>query len=147
MKKQTKAEYDKQRHKEWKLNNVLRVSEYGKEYYKKNREKILAYGKEYSKTPHKIRYQENHKLLKKYGISIEQRDQIIECQHGLCPICNKPLMNKSGIFVDHNHDTGKVRGVLCRKCNLAIGLLGEDVETLERGFQYLMYELVHSNTK
>ena len=43
-----------------------------------------------------------------------------------------------GLYVDHNHRTGKVRGLLCAKCNWAIGLLGEDTELAERAIGYLL---------
>lgn len=73
--------------------------------------------------------------LKKYGLSIEGYDKLFEKQKGLCAICLKPSNKK--LFVDHNHKTGEVRGLLCGPCNQAIGLLYEEVRNLQRAIAYL----------
>lgn len=56
-------------------------------------------------------------------------------QAGLCQVCNLKL--GEDVVVDHCHDTGKVRGLLHNGCNLALGMLGDDVDNLYRGMLYL----------
>ena len=79
---------------------------------------------------------EHHKILQirhKYGLEKNQMDHIIESQGGMCPICSK----RPATHVDHDHDSGEVRGLLCNYCNRGIGLLGDDPEALLRAVQYL----------
>lgn len=76
--------------------------------------------------------------LKKYGISIEEYDRMVESQKGLCKICNSFEPNRKGrLCVDHDHDTGKIRGLLCDKCNRAMGLFGDSQENLQKAIEYL----------
>ncbi len=77
-------------------------------------------------------------LLRKFNITIEEYDMLYEKQKGLCAICEEPEKeNNKRLAVDHNHDTGKVRGLLCRACNTGIGLLQEKRELLEKAIKYL----------
>lgn len=61
------------------------------------------------------------------------RDDMVSSQKGLCVIC----LAAPAVHVDHCHRTGKVRGVLCFNCNSAIGLLGDDPDTVRRAAAYL----------
>ncbi len=81
-------------------------------------------------------------LRDKYGLTPEQYNQMALDQHGLCIICKQPetASNQYGLMrlaVDHNHETGKICGLLCQRCNSAIGLLREDAEILKRAIKYL----------
>jgi hypothetical protein len=83
-------------------------------------------------------------LQKIYGITLEEYDQRWASQKGLCAICGNPetrLDHRSGkpkaLVVDHNHDTHKVRALLCHSCNLMIGHAKESVERLTKGAVYL----------
>ena len=60
---------------------------------------------------------------------------MLERQAGLCPICRRGLGDKP--HVDHDHETGEVRGLLCFTCNVGLGNFGDDVERLRRGARYL----------
>ena len=75
-------------------------------------------------------------LKRKYGISLSQYDELFEAQNGLCAICCK-TQKKKRLAVDHNHETGEIRGLLCDKCNRAIGLLGDSIGNLTRAIDYL----------
>ena len=66
-----------------------------------------------------------HNLMAFHGLSVEQYDKMFEEQNGLCKICGLPEINRR-LAVDHNHNTGKIRGLLCTKCNNAIGCLDVD---------------------
>lgn len=75
----------------------------------------------------------------KYGISkAEYRDMWIK-QDGLCAVCRQPerVARCRLLCVDHDHATGRIRGLLCNACNRGIGLLGDDPETLIRASVYL----------
>jgi hypothetical protein len=70
---------------------------------------------------------------RKYGLTPEERDEMIASQIGACVIS----LAAPAVHVDHCHSTGKVRGVLCFNCNSAIGLLGDDPDTVRRAAAYL----------
>lgn len=85
-------------------------------------------------------------LRHKYGITTEQYNFMLQAQGGVCAICktDEPGGRRSGrggsaehFFVDHNHTTGEVRGLLCNSCNRVIGLVKEDVDTLKCMKEYL----------
>jgi hypothetical protein len=68
-------------------------------------------------------------LVRFYGITKQQRDAMEAEQKGLCASCGNPPTGKghtAKLFVDHCHTTGKVRGLLCHSCNVALGLLRDD---------------------
>jgi hypothetical protein len=69
--------------------------------------------------------------LKKYGLTPEQYDEMFAAQDGRCAACGQEEThrNQFGVVrlaVDHDHDSGRVRGLLCARCNRALGLLGDD---------------------
>lgn len=89
-----------------------------------------------------LRKRKNSHLIKAFGITIAEYDKMVKKQKNLCAICLKPECGKSQygtkkLAVDHCHVTGRVRGLLCEKCNRAIGQLHEDIEALERAIKYL----------
>lgn len=73
--------------------------------------------------------------LKFYGLTVEQYEEMNKNQNGFCYICGK-LPNRR-LDVDHNHETGKVRKLLCSSCNTLIGLSGESIEVLTKIISYL----------
>lgn len=75
------------------------------------------------------------RLKKRYGITNDQYDFMVDSQSGKCAICNKVPDKK--LVVDHNHATNSVRELLCDKCNQAIGLMKESIETLLSAVEYL----------
>jgi len=72
----------------------------------------------------------------RYGITLAEFETMNEAQNGLCAICDKQP-NREFLDVDHCHETGKVRGLLCNKCNQALGLLGDDLSIVMRVYTYL----------
>ena len=79
------------------------------------------------------------RLRYRYGIEIAEYDAMLEAQGGLCAICRLPPDGTSRggrLFVDHCHETGKIRGLLCNKCNLAVGYLGSE-SALLRAAEYV----------
>lgn len=75
----------------------------------------------------------NNILKLRYGISAEEYQSLLEKQEGKCVLCKEIAT----LQVDHDHKTGKVRGLLCQKCNVAIGFLKEDLDRLYRVIDYL----------
>jgi len=81
-------------------------------------------------------YERNNKLKAKYGLSAQDWDDIYDSQLGRCAICLIPLV-ESRPHVDHDHISGKVRGILCHTCNPGLGYFKDDVEILQRAINYL----------
>lgn len=85
----------------------------------------------------------NNYLKRNYGIMMDDYDRIYKEQKGLCCICGTEgfIMNKDRhklkLVVDHCHETGKVRGLLCHNCNRALGLLKDNVDYLKIAIKYL----------
>jgi hypothetical protein len=77
-----------------------------------------------------------------YDVSITDVEEMLEKQGGVCAICKEPGFNmneyvRSPLNVDHCHETGTVRGLLCHNCNRALGLLKDSVERLQTAIDYL----------
>lgn len=79
-----------------------------------------------------------HNRLRRYGISSDFFKGLWQDQNGCCAICDKPLKEK--FYIDHNHKTGRVRGLLCSGCNVGIGLLKDSPEMLSKAIRYLSGE-------
>lgn len=82
------------------------------------------------------------RLQQRYGLTYDEYETMAEQQNNLCMICQQPETQvKQGelirLAVDHNHMTGKVRGLLCRRCNSALGLVRESADLLSRMIKYL----------
>lgn len=78
-----------------------------------------------------------HYNLRKFGITIDQYIELNKAQLGLCAICKKPENENKSLAVDHCHTTGKVRGLLCAKCNQGLGSFKDDTERLTNAIKYL----------
>lgn len=115
--------------------------DYHREYYLRNKEKKKEASRAWKKAnPDKAKgYRKNERdlrLRRVYGITLEEYEAMYEIQNGLCAICNKEETNKL-LAVDHCHGTGKVRGLLCAKCNQGIGHFNDDSNLLERAIKYV----------
>jgi hypothetical protein len=78
----------------------------------------------------------NRTIKWKYGITSEEYETLVFKQNNLCAICDKPN-NEQRLDIDHNHETGKVRGLLCHQCNLAIGCFKDNIEFMKKAIKYL----------
>lgn len=81
--------------------------------------------------------------LKRYGLTQEMFNDIVNSQNGVCAICNKipikiskSMEFRNTLYVDHNHKTGKIRGLLCQKCNVKLAAI-EDSMFLASAIEYL----------
>jgi len=78
-----------------------------------------------------------HYLKKRYDLTVEQYEQMLEDQNHRCAICREPETQGRRLAVDHDHSTGKVRSLLCQSCNTAIGKLKDDPELIRRAAEYV----------
>lgn len=86
--------------------------------------------------------------LRRHGLSLGQYRAMDDAQDGVCAICARPesRRHQSGrivqLSVDHDHATGRVRGLLCRECNIALGWFGDDPFRVLAAFDYLKRSLL-----
>lgn len=84
------------------------------------------------------KYRKEVSLKYKYGISMEQYNEMFEAQNGLCKICDYKFGQKpSDCYVDHDHKTKEVRGLLCQHCNTGLGSFKDNPQSLARAIDYL----------
>ena len=78
-------------------------------------------------------------LKSNYGMSLQQYEALHQAQGGKCLICmtSDPGGQGDKLHVDHNHETGKVRGLLCTNCNRGLGFFQDQIENLTNAIQYL----------
>lgn len=72
-----------------------------------------------------------------HGISLEIYNDMLEVQGGTCAICNLPCKTGKSLAVDHSHDTGAIRGLLCINCNTGLGHFKDNLDLLSRAMKYL----------
>src|SRR6266852_5914394 len=106
----------------------------------KDRQRKLSYWSDYYKL-NTEKCKENRRrswLRLKFGISIEDYNKLLIKQNFSCALCNKHMSEfKNSLAVDHCHETGEVRGLLCFQCNTCIVKLGDNVKAFERILNYL----------
>jgi len=111
-----------------------------KKYRQKNKDRIKNYMKDYRKK--NVNHFQNNFRKHKYGLSENEFNEMLLNQGGMCAICG---FNKNFPAVDHNHVTGRVRGLLCGACNKGIGHLKEDVLVMEKAIKYLNFHKEKEN--
>jgi hypothetical protein len=103
----------------------------------KNREyqKVFAKGRE--RRPQQITADKRKEYgLKEYGLTVAEYDEMFRKQNGVCAICKSGNKGRR-LCVDHDHKTGRVRGLLCNPCNWALGHMRDDTSLLEKAIEYL----------
>lgn len=110
------------------------------QYYHKNKEECQARNRAYLEAhPGKVeQYVKTHapKFMTAHRLTITEYEHLLEEQGGGCKLCGFHPEHKR-LCVDHDHVTGRIRGLLCHSCNVALGLLRDNVETLQRAIEYL----------
>ncbi|HXZ03838.1 MAG TPA: endonuclease domain-containing protein [Ktedonobacteraceae bacterium] len=138
----------------WRANHPDRAKESNRLHDARRSEKR----KQYKRAMEKARYWENpelereqarkrrydkpevnraYKLRKNYGISLEQYQAMFEEQNGCCAACHLPPEEGRMLVIDHNHDTGEVRGLLHNNCNVIVGMTREDSSLLFHLAEYM----------
>lgn len=111
------------------------TKKYNQDYYAKHREKCITDACQYQKDNPERTYAKN--LWHKYRITPEQKEYMFASQGFVCAVCGTSEKPARGWHVDHNHETEKVRGVLCRHCNLMLGHARDNPTVLIAGAEYL----------
>ena len=78
-----------------------------------------------------------NRRLKRRGATEELYNELYEVQQGCCAVCNEPEEKFSWLCIDHDHSTGRIRGLLCPNCNRGIGLLQDSSVLLEKAAKYI----------
>ncbi len=92
---------------------------------------------------HKRAYQvRNHRsnLKTRFGMSVEEYNVLVAQSDGVCGICREPESRERKLCLDHDHQTGALRGFLCSRCNLLLGNASDSVELLKQAIRYLRSE-------
>lgn len=98
-------------------------------------------------------YNHARNLQRRYGLSVDEYQTLLANQNFACPICEVEISNtieykgKRPVAVDHNHDTGDVRGILCSMCNLMLGHARENTSILYRAIVYLSERGAYASKK
>lgn len=110
------------RYKKWRKANLETANRLQRDYYKKHTERFYDY-----------------ELKAHYGLPYGTYDKMLEAQSGRCAICGtlEPRGVGKRFHVDHCHETGVVRGLLCIECNIGIGKLKHSEDTLHKAIEYL----------
>ena len=103
--------------------------------YKQTRKYRKKYKERYADDATRKLMRKNH-LKNKYGLTIEDYDTMMEEQGGACKICGSPPNGKP-LHVDHCHNEGHVRGLLCSNCNTGLGMFRDSVELMQNAIEYL----------
>jgi len=116
------------------------------EFYMRNKKTGRRHSacKECDKARVKARHQanpertRNNDLKRNYGITLQEHQEMYDNQNGLCAICKNEGDGKwKKLCVDHDHETGKVRQLLCRRCNMVLGQVYDNISLLEEHIKYL----------
>ena len=124
-----KSEHDKEVSRQWYKDNKERCRQ-----YQEGRKDILKiYNQQYFKD-HKDEARADH-LKRNYGLTPEQYNKMFIGQEGKCATCKSEVNYR--LHVDHNHETGKIRGLLCKSCNLLLGRINDDESVLLSMIEYI----------
>lgn len=116
----------------WKRANKDKVKLQNRRRYLKHKDRL---------TKQSVSWNRNVGRFKRYNITKEEYESLLERQNGCCAICEKPQFELMGriryLGIDHNHETGKVRGLLCDICNRGIGYFKDDFRLITKAINYL----------
>lgn len=79
----------------------------------------------------------NTQLKSDYNITLNEYVELLNKQNGKCAICDTSENNGKNMYIDHDHTTGKIRGLLCHQCNFGLGHFKDNVELLKKAIKYL----------
>jgi DNA repair ATPase RecN len=106
----------------WREKNKERAKANRKRNYEENKERNLLYSTNYNR-------------LRKIGITPEQYSSLLQEQKGVCAICHQTCSR--ALAADHDHTTGKIRGLLCNNCNRGLGHFKDNSDNLKAAIEYL----------
>lgn len=149
----------REKRRQYVINNLEKVAVRSHRHYLSKKEELLSQSKmRYEQNKDEInskrraRRNENtdkfrdQDLQYRFGVTLHNYREMLNKQNGVCAICGKPETAKSNkgklrlLSVDHDHRTGIIRGLLCSRCNTAMGLLLDDISILRAAIRYLTME-------
>lgn len=142
MSRHQNREYDLKYAKEYREKYPERVKLSTQKWRDKNKERIREYRKNYNKIyfeKYRERLNERRRDLElenRYGITREEHKQRYVNQNGCCDMCKQPTPYEK-INTDHHHDTNRTRGLICHRCNLVLGFMESQPESIKLGIEYL----------
>lgn len=115
---------------------------YYRQWKQKNRDKVRGYEQKTRMQPGQKEKRRKYMLVHQYGLTFEAFQSLLQIQKGHCAICQTALAlfedaNHKQAWVDHCHETGKIRGLLCSKCNTALGQFNDDSNLIRSALNYL----------
>lgn len=116
--------------------NPARYREATREWRRKNPDR-----KRETARKHREKYRDRLRIKDacwRYKITPDDLNALIKKQKGRCAICGATTTGKRGLHVDHCHETGMVRGILCGRCNASIGMLGDRFDLVKKAYRYLL---------
>jgi DNA-directed RNA polymerase subunit RPC12/RpoP len=119
-------------------------SEFYKGYYKCKKCHAKHMKSWQKRNPEKKSIIERRSRLKKYNITIDEYNNLLKKQNYSCAICGRKTSGRKdndNFAIDHDHNTQKVRGLLCMQCNTAIGKLKENIEYFNKAILYLQKDI------
>lgn len=129
--------------KEYRAANKDKMRESMRRWHEANRDHVLAEQKKYNAANRGKR--RNRELYAQYRITLAEWDALFEAQNRCCALCRRESSGSNGWATDHDHSAGPeaVRGILCARCNLVLGKIGDDLESVEdwtsRALVYLKF--------
>lgn len=108
-----------------------------KRWQQENTERLNRYRRERRNDPAVKRAERSSYLKRTYGVFIEEYEAMLALQDGGCGMCGRPPSAAISLYIDHDHRTGRIRGLLCFRCNNSLGDLDDDPDLLLAGVRYL----------
>jgi len=113
-----------------------------RKWYQENKDRVAAQRRKWKpwRSEEFREYRRDWQLQDRYGITLKEFEQMSEAQNGVCAICgNEPDSNQKGntLHVDHCHEAGEIRGLLCNHCNVGLANFRNDPDALRRAAEYL----------
>lgn len=123
--------------------NVAESRRKANAYYQANAAHKQAIAREWRARTGRADRERAWKLAKTYGISLDGYQALLVAQGGVCAICKRPPRGRRKyLAVDHDHETGKIRGLLCTTCNVGLGALSDSPDLLRAALVYLAKECI-----
>lgn len=120
----------------WREKNPEKAKANRKAWEDENRDKVREYNRKSSLK--RTQQTREYGLMRNHGITWEEYSAMLEKQGGGCAICGgQNTKRKKILCVDHDHDTGKIRGLLCDSCNRGLGMLGDSLSHIMNVVKYL----------
>lgn len=128
---------DPEYHREWREANRDTLNQRQNERRRANPERTRRH-----RELEKLHGNTRRAVLKRHGLTPEQHETLLESQSGVCAVCKSCCPSGRSLAVDHCHDTGRVRGLLCIRCNHGLGNFRDNLELLNAAAMYLQRDAV-----